>query len=221
MENQNKQTAELNNIYNGSDIKVLEVGASYAIPVCRVSNGALSDTNQDVIIPFVRGVKQRPTTKILSAKKNEEGILCWAETVTVGDKETFIYYGLEADNIIYIPVKLIDGKYYLQLEGNQPIDINPAALINEDSELLDLEAELMPEVAYLGAIQETEEVPAQDGVTTRALLQMLIHATKVKHQELPSRQSAIAITKLEEAYFWLTHRMDERKARGVLNTQQA
>ena len=41
------------------------------------------------------------------------------------------------------------------------------------------------------------------------------------NKNVPSRQTALAITKLDEAIMWLEHRTKERKTRGVEGTNNA
>jgi hypothetical protein len=61
------------------------------------------------------------------------------------------------------------------------------------------------------------EADSTPGVTSAAVIAMLIHHLKGFQAGLfPSRQSALAVTKLEEALFWIRDRADERSQRGVL-----
>lgn len=54
-----------------------------------------------------------------------------------------------------------------------------------------------------------------DGTTNEEVLSMLIDRLGVLHEKLPSRDTACAITKLDEALMWLLKRTADRKARGV------
>jgi hypothetical protein len=60
-----------------------------------------------------------------------------------------------------------------------------------------------------------------DGTTNEEVLSMLIDRLRFLHGKLPSRETAIAITKLEEALMWLEKRTAERKARRVEGTHKA
>lgn len=61
-------------------------------------------------------------------------------------------------------------------------------------------------------------VTVNDGTTNEEVLAMLIDRLKFLSQELPSRETSIAITKCEEALLWLNKRSAERKSRGVEGT---
>ena len=54
-----------------------------------------------------------------------------------------------------------------------------------------------------------------NGPQCEALIAILIHRLKVLNTTFPSRETALAITKLEEALHWLDHRTADRQARGV------
>lgn len=69
-------------------------------------------------------------------------------------------------------------------------------------------------VTIPGAPLET----VHDGTTNEEVLEMLIDRLKFLSNELPSRQTSLAITKCEEALFWLNDRTEKRKARGVEGT---
>lgn len=60
-----------------------------------------------------------------------------------------------------------------------------------------------------------------DGTTNEEVLSMLIDRMRFLQNKLPSRETAIAITKCEEALMWLNKRTAERKARGVEGTHKA
>lgn len=65
-----------------------------------------------------------------------------------------------------------------------------------------------------------EVIPRQldtvnDGTTNEELLAVLIDRLQYLNGKFPCRQNSIAITKLQEAVFWLNDRTAERKAAGV------
>lgn len=63
-------------------------------------------------------------------------------------------------------------------------------------------------------------VTVQNGTTNEEVLAMLINRLQFLGQKLPSRETSLAITKLEEALHWLNARTQERKARGVEGTPE-
>jgi hypothetical protein len=67
----------------------------------------------------------------------------------------------------------------------------------------------------------TELRTVQNGTTNEEVLAMLIDRMSFQHAKLPSRESAIVITKLEESLMWLNKRTAERKARSVEGTMAA
>jgi hypothetical protein len=59
------------------------------------------------------------------------------------------------------------------------------------------------------------------GVTAQAVLAAVIdHLDAFQKGQYPSRETALAITKLQEAMSWLRTRADDRARRGVLGTLQ-
>lgn len=61
-----------------------------------------------------------------------------------------------------------------------------------------------------------DEPGSKPGVTSAAIMAVLIDHLQEFLGEFPSRETAITITKLQEALFWERHRADLRAARGVL-----
>lgn len=59
-----------------------------------------------------------------------------------------------------------------------------------------------------------------DGTTNEEVLEMLIDRMKGLAAKVPSKETACAITKLEEALMWLEKRTRDRVKRGVENTPQ-
>lgn len=57
-----------------------------------------------------------------------------------------------------------------------------------------------------------------DGTTNEELLDVLLDRLRFLHKKLPSRESALAITKVEEALLWLLRRTQLRKERQVEGT---
>ena len=66
-----------------------------------------------------------------------------------------------------------------------------------------------------------ELVTINDGTTNEEVLAMLIDRMRFLHDKLPSRETAIAITKIEEALMWLNKRTADRQARRVEGTHKA
>jgi hypothetical protein len=79
-------------------------------------------------------------------------------------------------------------------------------------------------------IQFIEKTPHPDskelrtvnnGTTNEELLAVLIDRLRFLSAKLPSRETSIATTKLEEALMWLEKRTRDRQARGVEGTRSA
>ena len=64
----------------------------------------------------------------------------------------------------------------------------------------------------------TELETVNDGTTNEEVLEMLIDRLNVMNLKLPSRETSLSITKLEEALGWMERRTKNRKARGVEGT---
>lgn len=60
-----------------------------------------------------------------------------------------------------------------------------------------------------------------NGVTSEALLAILVHRTQVLNERFPCRENSIAVTKMQEALMWFEKRTADRKARGVEGLEQA
>ena len=63
-----------------------------------------------------------------------------------------------------------------------------------------------------------EKVEKKDGTLHEHLLSAMIHDLRFKHDLVPSRETALAITKLEEALMWLRQRQIDRLNRNVEGT---
>ncbi len=63
-----------------------------------------------------------------------------------------------------------------------------------------------------------EIIPRVDGILQEQLLAMMIADLQYKNSLIPSKETACAITKLQEALFWLEERQRDREARNVLGT---
>ena len=61
-------------------------------------------------------------------------------------------------------------------------------------------------------------IPRVDGITHEQLLGMMIEDLKYKNNLVSSRESSVAITKLEEALMWLEKRQYDREKRNVDGT---
>lgn len=57
-----------------------------------------------------------------------------------------------------------------------------------------------------------------DGTTNEEVLAVLIDRLGVMNAKLPSRETSLVITKLEESLMWMNKRTNDRKARGVEGT---
>lgn len=60
-----------------------------------------------------------------------------------------------------------------------------------------------------------------DGTTNEEVLMMLIDRLGVLMDKLPSRETSIAFTHLQEALMWLEKRTADRRKRGVEGTHKA
>jgi hypothetical protein len=68
-------------------------------------------------------------------------------------------------------------------------------------------------------IDENRE-PAREGTLHEHLVTVMIEDLKLKHAEFPSKETACAITNLEQARHWMEERERARAAQGVLGTYQ-
>lgn len=78
--------------------------------------------------------------------------------------------------------------------------------------------ESMPIEFVRGSKLKGEDVEKREGTLHEHLLSMMIHDLKYKNSLVPSREGALVITKLEEAYLWLLKRQIGRQKFGTLGT---
>jgi hypothetical protein len=64
----------------------------------------------------------------------------------------------------------------------------------------------------------SDDVKPKKGTLHEHLLKMMIHDLNFKNKLVPSRETSLAITKLEEAYNFLLQRQISRVKEGTLNT---
>ncbi|MGY2133641.1 Acb2/Tad1 domain-containing protein [Hymenobacter sp. HD11105] len=64
-------------------------------------------------------------------------------------------------------------------------------------------------------------VTVQDGTTNEEVIEALLDRLRVQSAKLPSRETALAITKFEEGLMWLELRSKNRQIRGVEGTPHA
>lgn len=69
-----------------------------------------------------------------------------------------------------------------------------------------------------GSKLKDENVERRNGIVHETLLAAVIHDLKFKNELVPSRESSIAITKLEEGLMWLTQRSKVRQQNNTLGT---
>lgn len=66
-----------------------------------------------------------------------------------------------------------------------------------------------------------ESKPRQEGLFVESLLEAIQHRlTTVNTGELATRETSVAITKIQEAIMWLEKRSNDRKIRNVEGTYQ-
>ena len=65
-----------------------------------------------------------------------------------------------------------------------------------------------------------ESEHGRNGIYIEDLIELAIGRLNMYNKELPSRENSLAITKLQEALFWLDARTADREARGVESTNE-
>ncbi|MEP0004420.1 MAG: hypothetical protein ABJ387_01455 [Balneola sp.] len=74
-------------------------------------------------------------------------------------------------------------------------------------------------IVFVRGSKITEEVvPSFIGITHESLMEMMIHDLKYKNSLVPSRETALTITKLEEALLWQQRRGQLRAKEGKQGT---
>jgi hypothetical protein len=78
--------------------------------------------------------------------------------------------------------------------------------------------EVLPLMFVRGSKLKDEDVEKREGTLHEHLLSAMIHDLKFKNGLVPSRETATAITNLEQALHWLEEREHARAAQGVVGT---
>jgi len=211
----------MNKIDPNGTFGIVKNGASYVLPTFKVEKGkglVLVD-KEGLAINFVKGTKTDYPIAILELEYDKEGTpKQW--NYKNADREVIESFELESEKIQKVHATLVKGTEYYQLsimdEGikairatyKQVLGANATKLIKDN----------LPENAYIASIDVEQVRPAQDGITTECLLNMLIHNMKQLQMEVPCRETSIVVTKLEEAQMWIMKRRFDRKDREVENT---
>lgn len=103
-----------------------------------------------------------------------------------------------------------DGRVY-QLNNYTFIGSKPVKVI-------DIVSRSSKEDDYLELTFLRGSSPLEKGITHEQLLGTMIHDLQYKNREVPSRETSIVITKLQEALMWLEEREKDRIERKVLGT---
>lgn len=80
----------------------------------------------------------------------------------------------------------------------------------------DGKAEYVPFTQTIQFVQKNEDGSMIPGLQSEQLLLALVDRHKKLNDKYPSREGALAITKMEEALHWLQARVKERIDRGVM-----
>ena len=204
---------------------VQELGTSYQLPVWQVETGKgiVPMTNEDgqvnvQTIQFVRGDKREQEIELLknSGETAEDGTSLWL------DEEGNRYYA-GSPSFYKMPAMEIS-----QGEG-KPNLIVP---MPPEGEEIDYELAVSPKDAitdtknphvqhWIAYTIKEVTIPRVPGIVYEALLGVMVEDLKYKNELVPSRETAIAITKLEEAALWLAKRSADRQKRQVQGTYKS
>lgn len=109
-------------------------------------------------------------------------------------------------------MKVLKAGHLYELENFENKDAEGQKIQFIEKELCTLKNELDNSFAT------TQLVTINDGTTNEEVLEVLINRLQVLSAKLPSRETSIAITKLEEALMWLNKRTSDRIKRNVEGT---
>lgn len=74
------------------------------------------------------------------------------------------------------------------------------------------------DISFVRGDKNNRDVPRVDGIVHEQLLAMMISDLQYKNTLVPSKETACAITKLQEALMWLEERTKQREINGTLGT---
>ena len=89
---------------------------------------------------------------------------------------------------------------------------------NAETGLVEIPKETYVELSFVRGAKDDGKIPRVDGLVHEQLLGMMIYDLGFKNTLVPSRETAIAIRKLEEALMWLNKRSEDRERRDVQGT---
>lgn len=76
------------------------------------------------------------------------------------------------------------------------------------------------EIAFCKGVKDDESKLRQAGFLTESLLEVCKRYLEAVNKEVPSRDTSVAITKIDEALMWLNKRQVDRTLRGVNQTMK-
>lgn len=94
----------------------------------------------------------------------------------------------------------------------------PIWTVEEGKGIVKTDKEL--EIVFVRGSKAGEGIEKVDGILHETLLSMMISDLKYKNTLVPSRESSVAIRKLQEALHWMEERQRERESRDVADTYQ-
>lgn len=69
-----------------------------------------------------------------------------------------------------------------------------------------------------GSKLKEEDVEKREGILHETLLSAIIEDLKFKNSIVPSRETSVVITKLQEGLMWMEERQKQRELKGIVGT---
>jgi hypothetical protein len=212
--------------FNQGTFHVEDVPATYSLPMFIVDSNGLKHVGE-TSLQFVRMDRVHESLMLLGIYPQADGTFLWGYSEGPEDSEPVQTYANDDEQLHTINGILVGNEYLLNImDGDKPagIKVMPNSVLTSEG------VPYTSEQIANGELEETCTVKAvtlkqveqgQPGIIVESLLALLIYDLKEKNIELPSRQTSIAVTKLEEALMWITNRTLDRVQRGVVNTTKS
>lgn len=206
--------------------KIIKPASTYELPIFKsIEKGIELVEGKTLELKFVRNKKTINNTVFLSPGgnnhseyiENEKGdkLYSWNLINTNGEVNEFFISkdGHQKDDKVAFALGKVTGdavELIIDKEGNTTSEVS----IPKECAITDGKTYLIP------FVEETTETEPQEGIVIESLLDMLIEDLRFKSKEVPSRETSIAITKLEEAALWLNARTNNRIKNGTHGTNE-
>ena len=114
-----------------------------------------------------------------------------------------------------------DASLFYATENEGEYLIPKWTLADDNSGLVQKESASWAVLQFCRGTKDTPIKERKAGILQQTVVEALIYDLQEANKKVPSRETSIVITKLEEALLWIQKRSSDRKKRGVQFTQNS